>query len=780
MAESVEELMFRIRLAEDELNQQFVQVSQTVKQNLERINRERNLIDLQANIELAGLDRATDATEIFEVQQRRLQRQIELQQSRLQVLSAVLRDTAQRTGENSEETQRAQVRYEQARLSVARYERQLRELNAAQEESGVSSSKMLDAINKVGAALRNWGEIKEVIAAMAASVVALTEKFKELEKVAYDFNLPFDKAREFADKVKLAGGELEDIGGFLRGLTDAIVKGEVDDPEWITLEKYDAQILDATGRLKDYAEIMEELHKAFLKAKAAGEEVEFLQMLGGESGVTDAMQIMERWGDATADASKVVKAALDPAELQQSERAINLLTLQLGELMDALSNFLSPTTAQTAETLFDIANSITAWLVDNKDLIKETGWELARLFGAVPDIPFELANKALLDTSQSADKLRNSLAKLNKEGEGKGKDKNPLSQYGIQRTHQFRDEIEDIRLEIDYLDEYQRKLAQLDLWRDREINDKIHTSDDERGAIEELYSLKYEQIFQEALEKSKKNTEQLVAETNAILNDKDLSPYEREIQKIQEWKDQAEQAVDSAIAAFGRKNEFLEESAAITAAALAKEAEAFEREIDRIKGKTQSLAEKIFEQQHSQRDIDIMRAQKQWHEYTQEGVYPQEMIDEWLQGEYQAIARRVQDAGRSYRQAPRRVSTSSLPNTNFYGEVQDRVNDAMSQVGSPGYELFQQHAEYYNEIARLTEGIASATNEMAGHILDLSRNETRTINLTVSPTIELGGAYVFDNRMKAQLTEDITNEIADAVRDAIDSAVGSQSYSYGS
>lgn len=64
-ADTVEDLLFRLHLNADEMNQQFVQVSRTLQDNLSRINRERNIVDIQTRIDLQGLDRATDATQIL-------------------------------------------------------------------------------------------------------------------------------------------------------------------------------------------------------------------------------------------------------------------------------------------------------------------------------------------------------------------------------------------------------------------------------------------------------------------------------------------------------------------------------------------------------------------------------------------------------------------------------------------------------------------------------------------------------------------------------------------
>ncbi len=61
------------------------------------------------------------------------------------------------------------------------------------------------------------------------------------------------------------------------------------------------------------------------------------------------------------------------------------------------------------------------------------------------------------------------------------------------------------------------------------------------------------------------------------------------------------------------------------------------------------------------------------------------------------------------------------------------------------------------------------------------RTQQQSPNITVSPNInvDLGGAYVFDDAMKKQLTEDVTNEVVTAVKDAFQQAKDSSNYKYG-
>lgn len=848
-ADTVEDLLFRLHLNADEMNQQFVQVSRTLNDNLSRINRERNLIDIQTRIDLQGLDRATDATQIFEVRQRSLQRQIELQRQRLNLLNVALQDTRQRTGDASDETQRAQIRYEQARLAVARLETQLQNLNETQNDTSAGTADWAERLQNVikgGQFISAVKNISEVISAVNEQVMRLIERFKEMEKTAYDFNLPFDKAKEFAMQIRLAGGELEDVGGYLRGITDAIVKGEVDDPEWIALEKYGAEIIDReTGRLKSYAEIWDEVAKAYEKAKAAGNEIEFLQLTGGESGVTDAIQALERWKEAQEDAAKVVKSGIDAKELRQAERAVNLLTTQFEELHDALADLITPAVTEFAENLFKIFREGTKFVKENKDEIREWGATFAEISKHMPTtLPFTNAFDSLKNIfnsdSEAAENLKQGLDGLNKTATGKIFDRDNLSQYGVTRANQFRDEAEDIRLELDYIDEYQRKIAQLNLWKSRELDGKIYVSDDERAAIEELYSVKLEQIQRERaeksaqiLEESKQRTAQLVQETNEILAEKNLSPWEKEAEEIGRWQHQSLDAIAELSKAVKDKTALLEESAAVAQNAAAKETAAFEKEIerieqelDRIRDKNMSLAEKIFEQEHSRRDIDVKNAQKERARMYEEGGYNANQIERWYKNRLAEIQKNVnEDRGGDYRKMPKLPDGSKQGNTDYWENIQKQAEKATNQTNAAQqlenqrnqltqqHEQFQQalqnHADQFgqyiqdfaqvpeqtrqallepiNNFSQSVQNFAQVPRQISSVVESLNKlpqeqPAQRTppqITINLSPNINLGGAYVFDNAMKKRLTDDITTEVANAIKNAVQSAVNSNDYGYG-
>ena len=855
-SETLGELYARIGINFDDLERNFVQVDRTLQDNMARLNRQRNLINLQARIDLMGLDEAADATRIFEIRQRSLQQQIETQRARLQVLSHVLDDARDRTGDLSDETQRAQIQYEQARLSLRRLETQLENLNETQNETAQSAANWQDTLKDVVESGRLIGALENIqgaISAIADETQRSIEKFRELQTQSYELNMPFQKTRDFLREIRLAGGDIGDFEGYIRGITDAYVKGEVDDPEFIALDKYGAKITDATGRLKDFKDITEEVYQAYLKAKAAGEEIEFLQLTGGESGVRDAIQLFERYGEAREDAAKIFKANIDEAAMHDAERSLNLLTEQFEELRVEVSNLFTPATIDAANKFFTIFRDATKWIQENSDALKSVGSFTFDVFANMPS--FKPA-KEIWDYFTKSDKstiaLENSMSTIIKRAADMTKalsgDGNPLSQYGIQRVNQFSDELEDLRLELDFEDEFERRIAEINLWRERELTGKLYVSNEERQAIEELYAAKIEQVYRdkaEAIQKieeeqaekvkqireqSAERTKNLIEETADIQFAATHSAFEKEIRDIENWKQKQLEALDEYRDAVQDKNAFMEEAAAITANALAKETEAFEKEMDRIRGKTQSLAEKIFEQEHSRRDVDIMRAQKERAELYAEGIYPREMIERYFGNELAKIGERAMTQGGSYNKAPTYSyqgkkygyetvygdwGTARLPSTDFYGNIQKQVEQYMNQAGSPAQKLQEQFQQSLSTVqtgldqsaqnlVQATENlstsfkdtfsnfnyptadfsqVSNSLSNVSQRLADIAQNSSKPPVVNISPNInvnvDLGGAYVFDDNMKAQLTDDITSQVANAVTDAVQKATSQASYGYG-
>lgn len=514
-------LFIELGLDISQLESDLINADRTVQQNMARLRRENTVIRLRAETEITGLDAAADATRIFEIRTQALNQQISNQRDRLRMAEAALEDTARQTGEHSDATQRASIVVERERLALARMERDLENLNDTQSETNESfadfAGRLGDMAGEFAPVLAGFGALIGAILEAGNASKELIEEWRELQTQAYKLNMSVNDTENFLRHMKLAGGEIDDFMGYIRGITDAWTKGEWDDPEFLTLRKYGADIVDVTGRLKNFEEITEEVYQAYLKAKAAGEEIEFLQLTGGESGVTDAIEYFERYAEAKEDAEKIFDAGLAPDEFHEAERALNLLTMQIGEFKDALVNVITPATVRTMEELFEVFNAGTEILVENKDAFQSLGYVVV---GTVQDMlkaqinpvggfysqirdmlnADELAEEAtakdreeqIQEVFKTSEGLERAHAKLKASLRG-----DPTTQYGWQRLTDLRDELKELDAEIEnFGNDYQLALAQLDLWQEQAYRQN-DISPKEREAIEDLFSAKLKQIAQE-------------------------------------------------------------------------------------------------------------------------------------------------------------------------------------------------------------------------------------------------------------------------------------------
>ena len=94
--------------------------------------------------------------------------------------------------------------------------------------------------------------------------------------------------------------------------------------------------------------------------------------------------------------------------------------------------------------------------------------------------------------------------------------------------------------------------------------------------------------------------------------------------------------------------------------------------------------------------------------------------------------------------------------------------------------LSESNTEITSLLGQINTGVPEINSNLS-QILGAIQNKQTAPNVNVSPTItvKLDGAYVFDNRMKEQLTNDITTNVANAVSSAAKQAFAETNYSYG-
>lgn len=872
-------LSLTIGLDTTELDLGFQQAEKTVKMNLDRLNREENLIKLRAQIELNNLDDSASSFEKIKIQEDAFNKQIEIQQEKINTLTNAYEELSRTRGINAESTQQLALQLEMERLSLSNLEKQTRDLSKQQEIAfGINyellaliepAIKGIDALIAAGHAIPiphakvaaaaaigltaiatgsaeateeirennpakvldeefqiaeenisdNWSNIIDdaenstseitstisdigetleenantasdfwdllqsddvnsaiektnkllegtdsIIAKIALSMIGMTvtvtalegalikaakpaiENFQELKKTANELNLPLERTNELVSKIKLSGADLNDVRDYVRGVQDAVIKGDSEDPEVIALTRYGVAIQDTQGKLLSFDATLEELYQGYLKARAAGEAESYVIMTNGQA-VQDVLPYFENLAKAEENMEKIQWSSLDSETLKQALENTRLLEIQTEEFKNSLSSLAVPAANIALNEVFEMFREGTKIIEENRDEIiywsfvlmegiktfksfgvdiggfvaekiltlKDSLAELNEELGITNkikdvfnvisgDVPedniFSRAKKATEEFIESNEKAKNSTEKLADEIS------NGLS-YSYNRIAKYKEELGKINLDLKFgNDDYSKSIAEIELWQEKALQDARYYKE-EQNVIYELSAAKLKQIEQRQAEEIAKAQEESAQRTQDYLQSAaDIeyglthSAFEKQLYDIERWKEaQLEKAT------------IVEETAAIEANAVAKVSEAIQNEVDRIKELTQSLEDEIFEMENSRYEADKRRALQKAQKALDEGV-DSDTVQRWLSDKLGLLKKQArEDKSGNY--------TKSPTDRNYSGDVQ--IIDFGEKQNKSAIELFTDEnkiRERLNvQLADSTQKVISAQDLLAKNTL---------------------------------------------------------------
>lgn len=802
-SESTADLYVRLGLSYDELESGFVNAERTIRDNMTRLSRENQIIDLQARVEIAGLDETADAEQILQIRTRALNQQLEHQRDRVRLASAELANMTDRTGENSDQTQRARLALERERLALVQLEEQLASLNDSQDDTGDSTDGLRERFSALAGKLAPVAAgFTAVIGAMTAAgeaTKALIEDWRELQQQSYELNMSISDTRKLLRQIRLAGGDIGDFEGYIRGITDAYVKGEKDDPEFIALGRYGAKITDATGKLKDFKSITEEVYQAYLKAKAAGEEIEFLQMTGGESGVRDAIQLFERYAEAKEDAAKIVDAGLDQKQMHAAERSLNLLMEQVKEFKDAAVNVITPATVKAIDDLFGIFNAGTKAIKENTDTLRDWGSAIAEIASFMPGV-HEFgwtwdAAKLLAGVGNEAEKTAENIKKANdktqegvtswadyrKATEGATKSwgdfrretdpkrgEDPLNQYGWQRLRDLKNEIEDIRVEIkNFNNDYKQSLAELGLEKDRALDSPNYLSLKEELAIRERYTAQLELLEKKRAEAIKEAREDVEAELGTDL-DRQLLDFQR---RKKDWISAGMDAAEAEVLAEKLKidaieeleKEFNAERDALRNTNLQNQLDAIEKEkeawID--KGVSEAEAEELAQlriakvrEEYLQKAQDLLQEAADIEYHSTHNALENQIydIERWKQAQLEKAETAEEVAATIADAAAKEAEAFEREMDRIQGRIesgQDRL--ARLALSQRDYDLYKAFKDYQQDLKQYPKALADAIYNLTQHQIQQRASNDKSGNYTKGTGFDVSALINADSRKLAAM-----------------------------
>lgn len=539
-------------------------------------------------------------------------------------------------------------------------------------------------------------------------------------------------AAKFSTNAKVAGAQVNDLAMAVKNVQRQVARGGEDSraAEW--LKRYGESAYDASGNLKDLNQMTFALSAALKRAQADGKGAEFVLNVFRNVSADAITAIEDWVSVNEQASSIVKAGLANPTLAHELQGNLNALNVQTGQLNQSFTNALMPVANEIVPLLTDRIGKMTQVISDNKDFILELGKDFAKVWSGVEtvveavgrgvaaiggvakniymtpkkvtqDLVDEYINDSEIKNAEDllkkelmkrlpqeraaiysstylydlelrkyepiAKAIEDAREKIAEEKKALEKELYSVADFSSASADRVKfeqntelskqaesikkilQEASDIQYKLSHTD-YENKKLDLLQWRQDMLN-QAGTAEEQRVAIEKLYLAKLDKLNQEVTQKIAEHWKNAAD----IEYEMTHTAFEKQIRDIEQWKK-----------AQLEKRAVGEETADILAEAAAKEAQAFEREMDRIKGTIQSLEDKIFEQEHSRYENDMRRVQQQrlkyYEEYQSKGILnadTQAIIERWFSNEIGSLNKRAAESRKSdgdYTKAPDGVRQS--------------------------------------------------------------------------------------------------------------------------
>jgi len=425
--QTLEKLYIELGLDLSQLQADILAADKTVTENLGRLNREKNVIKLRMEADVASLDRVKDATKILEIQEKALNQQLAITKDRMNILLAAYAQVASNANSTALAVNKAEQAFLREKIAVGQLEQQLKslasqkipaptggllggynnikvnvsskinELAASFDKLRVATSSADGAVTTI---LSTIGKIptpvgKAVVA--IGTLVGLPVLIKNIESSLLDMAKPAIAAGDsfyvmsrglqlsiadmakFSTIAKVTGIDVNEASNAIRRFSMQITKsGERNKLLAETMKRYGAELYDETGHLKNALDLSIELSKALKSAQAEGNGAAFRDIVGGKFWSGDVVTWLEDLEGNIEQAKKVVKNGLaNPTWAHAIQGEINTLNAQTAQLGSTFSSALMPVAAEIVPKLQEQFGKLTSIIADNKENIKFLGEAMA-------------------------------------------------------------------------------------------------------------------------------------------------------------------------------------------------------------------------------------------------------------------------------------------------------------------------------------------------------------------------------------------------------------------
>lgn len=390
--QEIDKLYISLGLDIDSLKLGFDTAGKTVSQSIARLNNENKKIRLQTDIDLEKLKGAGNAYEQIKVQVASLNKQLDIQRQKENILAAQLKQNYNAHGGDSYITQRSQMALLSQQKNIAELESRLRALNTTFTNIPKTSNNAFRAVS-TGAEMaksglnklsEGYGLLSAKMAAFLAVATTAGGLFNitkdammagnNLYKLQQRLNITTAEAGQLNRAFSLAGTSINTLTPFIARIDKQLeTAGENGNNTTKALQKFGITLTDESGNLLQINEQLEQLAKGYHNAAAAGETEAFTAEILGARGAA-LIPVLEEYNDLMA-ISKSVKTTglLNPAEAHEAYLEWQKMNMELGQLKAAFGAALLPVSKELLPEITEGLTNMVNFIADNKDEIRLMG-----------------------------------------------------------------------------------------------------------------------------------------------------------------------------------------------------------------------------------------------------------------------------------------------------------------------------------------------------------------------------------------------------------------------
>lgn len=311
-----------------------------------------------------------------------LNKAIELQKSKVDVLSKTYEKTKTETGKFSNETMTAANKVNNAVTYLAKLENELKKVDSELNKTSNTSKKMdlksnfEKASSGVTGMQSKLNTLKNAFLGISATVAGGFGLFKFTEGainagnnayiLSQKLHITSKEASELNRVLTITGTDTKPVITTLTKLDKAIEgAGTKGNATTKMLKEYGVVLTDTNGKLLPMNTQLDQLAAAYKKASDAGEEEAFSAEVLGTKGA-ELIPLLENYTSAKEAASKVVGIGIDPAEAHEAEESLKVLKLQVSATGGVVAKSLLPVVQSVLPPLVELFQKIATKVKENK------------------------------------------------------------------------------------------------------------------------------------------------------------------------------------------------------------------------------------------------------------------------------------------------------------------------------------------------------------------------------------------------------------------------------